>query len=256
MTIYDDVIELDNSTDWERIVGRTFNARRVAPNFYEPIGQKDLEVTLDEPYLVVVVQPIGGRSTWRYGGELRQTWDFPSGGSTGSAFSRAQSKPVQLFVNKPQLVPFNLNSRNSFRLAYDPPTWFRDVIIIIWKYTGIINNFVRDTLFDIGNQVGAGTFVEPGSVIDLLNTQQRLLENIENRLENIENNGGNDPQRNIPIGSEAIRQIDSVVRDDIQEVNRRINDLSNNLSNVLSGEDNPDILRQTNSQTNIEDELI
>lgn len=254
MSITDDFIEFDSSSDWERVIGLTFTAQPVGQDSYIPIGQKDLGIAITEPYLVIVVQPVNGKPTWRYGGEVRQTWEFPSGGATGTNFSRAQSKPVQLFVNKPQLVGFNRNTTDTYRVYYDPPTWFKQVIVIGWKYTGNIRNFVIDTLFDIGNQVGAGTFTTPTSITSLLAQQQRILEDIEARLEEIENN--NNPSNSVPLNDEAIGQISNSVSQNISSVNQRIDRLSNNLSDVLSGDSDPDLLAQNNDRTIIEDELI
>lgn len=122
MTSYDDFIKFYESDDWERVVGVTLRAEQLSDLTYVPIGQTDLGVSLMSPYLVIVVQPINARPTWRYGGEIRKVWNFPKGGETGTPLSKAQSKPTQLFVNKPQVVDLTRNGVGAYRLLYDPPT--------------------------------------------------------------------------------------------------------------------------------------
>lgn len=253
MNACNDFIQFDNSSDWERVISVTFTAVPVGQNSYIPIGQRDLGVAITEPYVVIVVQAVNAKQTWRYGGEVRQTWYFDSGAAIGSTFSAAQSKPTQLFLNKPQVIALNRNTTDTFRLYYDPPTWFKQVIVIGWKYVGKVENFISDTLFDLGNKVGIGTLNDPNSITNLLAAQQALLEDIENRLISIENNSSNGGLN--PIPDTSIQVIKDSVSSEVASVSQNVKELSNNLGNVLSGNVEPSVLKNNYDPTSIEDEL-
>ena len=255
MTSCDDFIQFDQSEDWEQVIGTTFTAVPTGEDSYIPIGQVDLGVALVEPYVVIVVQPVNAKITWRYGGEVRQVWDFTKGGEIGSQFAGAQSKPTQMFINKPEVIDLSRNGTGTFRLRYDPPTWFKQVIVIGWVYVGTVENFTKDTLFEIGNKIGIGTLNEENSLANLLALQQTSILNIVERLEVIEELLTNPNADTSQIESQ-INSINQNVTDNVSQLNQKIDNLASNLGNVLSGESDPNILGQSTNQINVEDELI
>jgi hypothetical protein len=174
----DDFIEFSNPNVWDFAFSQSRTAVKPTPNVYYPIEAFDLGVNLFAAYTLVVVESASARATWKYAGELRQAWNFAKGGEIGEQLSLAQSEPKQLFLKRVQLIGLNPNTIEPYRLIYLPPYWFQDVSVYGWQYTGAIENFVIDTLFDIGNKVGAGTLNEPDNIPNLINELKQKIDNL------------------------------------------------------------------------------
>lgn len=173
----DDFIFFDLPEDWERIVNQSRTATIITETTHTPILPFDLGVNLAETYLAIFAQTTQGRPTWRFAGELRQVWEFPKGAQTSQTLSKIQSDPIPVFLDKLQIVELVTLTTGNFELKFQPPPWFKDVLVSVWKYNGEVDNFVKDTLFDIGNQLGVGTGGDPSSISALLETQSELITN-------------------------------------------------------------------------------
>ena len=153
----DDVINFDLSEEWEVVASVTKTAELIGENSHTPIPQISLDVNLTNTYVAVfATSTIDVKATWRYAGEIRQVYNFAAGGGS-AALNKIQTEPTPLFINKLQVVEAKRVSDVPFDLRYQPPPWFKDCGVRVWRYTGERKNFVRDTLFDIGNQLGIGT---------------------------------------------------------------------------------------------------
>lgn len=238
-----DIIELDNSQLWEKVVtlSRQANVSPVNPNYFTPMSAIDLEVSLNNPYFAIAIQSSDALPHWRYGGRLYQSWNFSKGGAIGSAFSKAQSIETKLGLNIVQIIRLEILDIDNFRLRYFPPRWFKDVIVFGWKYIGDVDNFTADTLFEIGNKLGSGTTFNPDSIGEQVETLLTSTATISDRLIELE-----DLIVNSGISNEAItaitQQISTLINDETAQINQRINSLSNDLADVLSGNENPEIL--------------
>jgi hypothetical protein len=193
----DDLIKFDLPEDWALTISRSETATIIKENTHSPIPAFDLGIQTTAPYVAIVVQTTQGKVTWKYGGELRQAWSFPSGAAIGGALNVAQSKENALFLNKVQLVKLNPNSLQPCRLRYLPPYWFKDVIIFGWEYRGTIENFVKDTLFDIGNKVGIGTLNLPDNIPNTLESIKQKLNYLEFLISNSPSPDGSNPDNDI-----------------------------------------------------------
>lgn len=197
MSSLDDLIRFDIPENWELVINEIRVADFIGEESHSPIPPFDLGISLTSPYALIVVQTTQGKTTWKYAGEVRQTWNFPKGNPIGTQTSIAQSEPTQLFLNRVQLVELNPNSLQPFRLRYQPPYWFKDVIVFGWKYSGTIENFIKDSLFEIGNKVGIGTLNLPDNIPNILATIIQKLGNLELLLGSPSPEGSN-PSGNVP----------------------------------------------------------
>ena len=178
MSACDDFLFFDLPEDWEQIISTVKVSEVIGDKSNKPIDAFDLGVNLNNSYLAVLIQTTQGKPTWRFGGELRQVWNFPKGQETNANLGKIQSNRQVLSINKLQIIKLEKPTSNTFDLRYYPPPWFRDVIVIAWKYIGEVENFVKDTLFDIGNQLGVGTTEPPSnSVLTQIQTQIEALNN-------------------------------------------------------------------------------
>lgn len=148
-----DLIFFNTPEDWQTIVNTSRTAQVVTENSHEPIAAFDLGVSLDEEYIAVVASTSSARATWRWAGEISQVYDFAAGGSN-PILGSAQPRRNPLWINTLQIVETTRISTDRFRLKYHPPSWFKNCTIRVYKYTGDKLNFVKDTLFDIGNALG------------------------------------------------------------------------------------------------------
>ena len=245
MSVCDDFIAFDQSDDWEQIINITFTATILGESSYIPIGEKDLGITLTEPYIVIVVQPSEAKNTWKYGGEVRQTWSFATNNQTTNQVSVAQSKPTQLFINKPQVIATPKNSVDGFGLRYSSPTWFKQVTVIAWKYIGEIQNFTKDTLLDISNAINTGTSGNFAEISDRIEDLLTSVVTISERLTTIENAIATNTLSQETIDVIAGR-LELEVIEETSQINQRINSLSNNLAEVLGDKEDADVLYRDN----------
>jgi hypothetical protein len=193
----DDLVRFDLSENWTLTINQSKTATIIKGDVHTPIEAFDLGIQSTAAYVAIVVQTTQGKITWKYAGELRQAWNFPSGGAIGGGLSVAQSKEKALFLNKVQLVELNPNSLYPYRLRYLPPYWFKDVSIFGWEYKGTIENFVKDTLFDIGNKVGIGTLNLPDNIPNTLESIKQKLNQLELAIANSGFPQGNNPSSDI-----------------------------------------------------------
>lgn len=160
MSVCDDLIWFNEPDEWVRIVDISRQATLINEDNHIPIPAFDLGVSIDNSYVAVIATGVEVKVNWRYAGELRQSFPFPSGGG-GSAPGQVQSAPTPLFINKLQIVKMENITLGNYRLRYQPPAWFRDCAIRVYRYTGVKENFVKDTLFDVGNILGIEDLVNP-----------------------------------------------------------------------------------------------
>lgn len=175
MSACDDFLFFDLAEDWQQIASVFRESAVIGQRSNSPIPAFNLGVDIDNSYLAVLVQTTRGKPTWRFGGELRQTWDFPKGQESSVELGTIQSERTALSINKLELIKLIKPTSERFNLRYFPPPWFKDVIVIAWKYTGEVENFVKDTLFDIGNQIGIGTLDEPDNLLSKVDSLAETL---------------------------------------------------------------------------------
>lgn len=168
-----DLIFFDNSADWQVVVDRTFRARLAGENSHVPITPQDLGVSLDAPYIAVLVLTEEAKPSWYFAGDIRQVYDFASGG-IGTALGRVQTEPNRLALGKLQVIDTGRISPDNYRLRYQPPYWFKNAAIRVYSYVGDTLNFVEDTLFSIGNALG----IDPNSPSGLIEAQLTVIEEL------------------------------------------------------------------------------
>ncbi|WP_319418860.1 hypothetical protein [Pleurocapsa sp. FMAR1] len=159
-----DLIFFDNSRDWQVVADVSTLAQPLPGDRFVPISPIDLGVSLLCDYIAVVATTEVGKPSWQFAGDIRQVYNFVPGGSS-PVTSVLQSLPTRLFINKLQIVETNRISTDRFRLRYTPPFWFRSCAIRVYEYTGDTLNFVEDSLFNIGNALGAFSN-QPESLIE------------------------------------------------------------------------------------------
>ena len=168
-----DLIFFDNSEDWELIVNRNFRSTLVTENAHVPIPPQDLGVSLDAPYIAVIVGTAEAKPSWYFAGDIRQVYDFARGGGN-PVLGLIQNEPTRLAINKLQIVDTGRISPDNYRLRYQPPYWFKSATIRVYQYTGDALNFVEDTLFSIGNALG----IDPNTPGGLIEPQLTVIEEL------------------------------------------------------------------------------
>ena len=116
--------------DWELVAQISKNK----PAGLSLIPRFDLEVQLNSDFIAVEVVASNQKDTWVNGGYISQVY----------AFDGFEMTPQQHFltVNQITLVELKQLSQSDFGLIYDPPKYFRDVAIRIWKYNGVQTNLL------------------------------------------------------------------------------------------------------------------
>ena len=142
MTIFDSLVFLDKAEDWHKIVNTSKFAQLQGEHSHVPIPSFDLGIALQYQFIVVLITADYRRSTWSYGGEIRQ------------AFNSAITGDVQYIRNRlridiPQLIELKTIVPGNFGLVYFPPKWFKDVTIQVWEYIGEVLNFGAEALFNV-----------------------------------------------------------------------------------------------------------
>lgn len=168
-----DLIFFDDSDDWTTIVNTRRTARFVTENTHEPIAGFDLGVTLNDDYIAVVAGTTTGKPNWFFAGDITQVYNFAPGGGN-PILGKIQPPRTRLAINRLQLVETNRISTDSFRLKYTPPAWFKDCTIRVYRYVGDKLNFVEDTLFAIGNELG----IDPNQPEGLIQSQLTVIEEL------------------------------------------------------------------------------
>lgn len=257
MSVFDDIIDFDNSDSWERVItiSKTAETNFVNPNLFTPLDNFDLGVTLNESYIAIAVQTTQGKDTWSYGGKIRQSWNFPKGNEAGSTFAKIQSPFVKLGLNLVQIVKLPKIDSDSFKLIFYPPKWFKDLIVIGWIYTGEVNNFVGDSLNAVTANLEGETLNNLTQLISQVNSINQTVNNVNERLNTIESLLNNNNSSS-SLSSDSLQQFDSIVSQNVSQINTDINELSNNLRDVLAGNSDPSILTEVVNNYNINDEFI
>ncbi len=172
MVFAGDNVEFNLSDEWIQFVQESKTSEVVTPVSTQPIPEFSIGTQIENSYIAILIQTTQGKPTWRFGGELRQQWAFAAGADVSSQLALVASPRFGLGLNKLEIIPMLRPSIEPYQLIFKPPPWFKDVIVIAWRYTGEVENFVKDTLFDIGNQLGIGTGIQQDNLsnkIDLLN---------------------------------------------------------------------------------------
>lgn len=178
MSACDDFLFFDLPEDWEQIAQVIKQSEVIGNKSNKPIDAFDLGVNLDNSYVAVLIQTTQSKSSWRFGGELRQVWNFPKGQQTNSNFGKIKSSRQVLPINNLQIIKLVKPTSDTFDLRYYPPPWFKDVIVIAWRYIGEVENFVKDTLFDIGNQLGINDSGQSSNnILTEIQAQSELIRN-------------------------------------------------------------------------------
>lgn len=197
MSAGQDLIFFDTPEDWQLIVNTSFQAQIINENSHTPIPPQDLGVSLNEPYIAVVVGTGDGKPSWYFAGDIRQSYSFARGGGN-AILGRVQTEPTRLALNKLQIIDTGRISPDNYGLKYHPPYWFKSATIRVYKYTGDALNFVEDTLFDIGNALGIDPSNPNGKLVlalaaikDLVNQRfQELSDKIDNLSDGGSGSGG------------------------------------------------------------------
>lgn len=137
------VLDLSLSSNWEQICDQTFVAQEQAGG-YIPIPIFELSTLVDSPILAVNVTSTKAKNTWKFGGILAQRYQIGSPGSV-SPLPHVDVSFVSLRVNRSRLVVFE-HIDDEYTLRYEPPTYFKDVRLKIWKYTGEISDSISEYL--------------------------------------------------------------------------------------------------------------
>lgn len=176
-----DRINFEFSEDWELIADRTRTATIINENSHTPIPAFDLGVTVNDDYVAVIVISNTAKPNWFLAGDIAQVYDFAKGGSN-PLLGKIEPNRTRLALNRLQLVETNRVSTDPFRLRYAPVAWLKDCAIRVYKYVGQKDNFVEDTLFDIGNALGIDPNNPDGKLVLALLRIEDLIKETEERL--------------------------------------------------------------------------
>lgn len=104
----------------------------------------DTGKTYSSQYIAVGVQVNGSKDNWRHGGYLSQEFKFPSVGYSNG--KKAFNKLPDLLINEVSILTLPLLSEKEYKLQYFSPTYFTDVRLQIWEYTGTTVNLLIEDL--------------------------------------------------------------------------------------------------------------
>lgn len=235
-----DLIFFDDSDDWEVVVNINRDAQVLPGDRYVPIPAFDLGVELKSDYIAVVAGTTQGKTNWFFAGDITQVYDFAPGGSN-PVLGKIKPERTRLAINRLQLVETNRVSTDSFRLQYQPPYWFRDCTIRVYKYKGEKLNFVEDSLFQIGNALGVDSNRPDGRIIEALLAVKLDLENQLNAInERLDDGEG---------ASEATQQ---QLLEQINQLDAGVYTLAEGLADLLPGDRGEQIRRNTQSRLDLD----
>lgn len=142
----------------------------------------DTGKTYSSQFIAVGVKVNSSKDNWRYGGYLSQEFKFSSSGYAHS--NKAFNRCPELLINEVTILNLPLLSNDNYRLRYSPPTYFSDVRLQIWEYTGIVinddnglNAEAYSLLEEINNKLNT-------SFVDLNNRLDRIERNLSNSSSN------------------------------------------------------------------------
>ena len=161
-------INSTNDSDWQLIINRS----RELLVGESQLPRLDFEVSLNTNFIAVEVSTSTAKPSWVAGGYLAQIYEFEQFNLT----------PPQYFIsiNQVNLIKLEQIVGSRFNLVYNPPKYFKDVVIKIWQYQGIETNLL---LADIANALRN---VSIRADVDLSEVNRKLNELID--LYNLSNN--------------------------------------------------------------------
>ena len=173
----------------------------------------DIGRKFTSPYLLIRVSSRGQKETWSYGGKLWVT-SLVLG-------KQAKYQQIELEIFEQELISVSPYFEGKYSLLYQAPKWFPDVTIKVWEYRGLIDSNKPD-------------YTEIANNLDNLNL---VIANVNSSINTLSESAQSQ--------NDEIKQS---INDILLKANLQISQLSTNLSKVLSGESNYDIL---NTETNI-----
>lgn len=160
-----DRIDFDLSEEWELVANETRYAVQIRENDYLPIPAFNLGLSLYTDYVAVIATTSDKKPNWVFAGDVSQVYNFPKG-TGNSNLAKIQPYRTRIFIDKMQLIDTARVSLDTFDLRYNPPHWFKDCAIVVYRYIGETKNFVEDTLFEIGNALGIRDATPGGTVLE------------------------------------------------------------------------------------------
>ncbi len=170
-----------NDNDWELIVDLSRSKLDTEPQ----IPKLDLDVSLNSNFIAVEVVASNAKSHWVAGGFIAQQYEL----------DEFDLSPSQHFVsiNQVNLIELKQVANLDFNLIYDPPKYFKDVVIKVWQYQGIQTDLLLADIAAALNNIPINATVDLSQVNQKLDTliaqietgnSQKLLE-IEAKLDAI-----------------------------------------------------------------------
>ena len=158
------------------------NYKRYIPSFL-------ISGTFQSQFVAVGIKVTASGENWRFGGFFAQEFSFDSSGykEADKAFFRTE----ELLINNVTVLKLPVTTDKPYRLRYFPPTWFRDLTLEIWEYTGIVvdsgsgsNTETSSLLKEIKDLVSI-VFIDLNNRLDREDVPAKLID-ISLRLERIE----------------------------------------------------------------------
>ena len=176
MTTFDSLVFLDKAEDWHKVVNTSKTAQSQGEKSHISIPDFNLGIAMQYKFIVVLITVNYRKSTWTYGGEIRQAFNSVMTG-------KVQYISNHLRLNVPQLINLKNIVPGNFELIYFPPKWFKDVTIQVWEYLGEVINFGADALFNIETAVTGGNVSDGNDVFSqIINRLNALEEKIDQLL--------------------------------------------------------------------------
>lgn len=106
----------------------------------------DTGKSYEAEYLAVGVKAANSKDSWRQGGYLAQEFTVPITGY--STRNRAFNRTPDLLINDVTIIKVPLLTQSEYRLRYFAPTYFSDVRLQIWEYSGVRTDLLLRDLAD------------------------------------------------------------------------------------------------------------
>ena len=159
------------------------------PNYKRYIPSFLIEGEFNSQFVAVGIKVTASGENWRFGGFLAQEFNFDSTGYQEA--NRAFFCTKDLLINNITIIRLPLVTNKPYKLRFFPPTWYRDLTLQIWEYTGEIVNTGNNNSIDysqelqeIKNLVSVG-FIDLNNRLDREDVPAKLTD-ISVRLERIE----------------------------------------------------------------------
>lgn len=142
------------------------------------IASFDTGKTYTNEHIAVGIQVTNARETWQYGGYLSQEFEF----KTESGYrnkNKAFNRTKDLLINDVSIINLPLLRDGNYRLRFFLATYFQDIKLQIWEYTGKTTNKLINDLSDFLANSPADALInlpEVNQKLDkLLNLQQSAI---------------------------------------------------------------------------------